>query len=96
MNLERHPDLKELLEDVSRENPALRRRLRQGPMSLAEVKRVLMLATQHDMAEALGYMWRMERVLRDIRQGAVEMQRSVSACIETLRAPWPREEEPCP
>jgi hypothetical protein len=93
MTLQRHPELKAFLEQASRENPALRRRLRQGPMSLTEVKRVLMLATQRDVAEVYGYMWRMERVVREIQQSAVEVQRGMQAAIETLRAPWPTEAE---
>lgn len=91
MNLERHPDLKAFLEVASRENPALRRRLRQGPMSLTEVKRVLMLATQREMTEVYGYMWRMDRVVREIQQSAAEMQAGMLSIIETLRAPWPTE-----
>jgi len=84
MNTTRIPALQAELQAASRRNPALRRHLAPRRLTASEAKRLLMLSTQYDMAEVLGYMWRMQRAVREVEAAMSGLRQDDRASSDDL------------
>ncbi len=94
MNIENLHNFREHLTEVTEQNVYLRRFLKRRPApNKEEIRRAFMLATQREISEAMGYLWRTEREFSKMHVVIHECSEAVHHVLDVMKR-FPHEAVP--